>query len=158
MEEGDEHKILIRLRGYALEPEDPNQGRYLLDAIDFTSIQLSSSRFNTAVQQLLERSLVEAQRSKGRYRYSKICLTESGRQKADRLLAQNDIAAPECDATFPTRYIIGALIGKGTKGDVWRANDTTLKRDIAVKFVESTETGKDALAHARALAKVAHPK
>ncbi|MDQ3300590.1 MAG: protein kinase [Myxococcota bacterium] len=55
------------------------------------------------------------------------------------------------------RFTVGARLGEGTAGEVYRAHDEQLGRPVALKFVTATRAGEDALAHARALARVAHP-
>jgi serine/threonine protein kinase/tetratricopeptide (TPR) repeat protein len=54
-------------------------------------------------------------------------------------------------------------IGAGAKGEVWRAWDPALQRQVALKFLQSSESssggeaGTDLVAEARALARVRHP-
>jgi hypothetical protein len=62
------------------------------------------------------------------------------------------------------RYQLADLIGRGGMGSVWRAEDTVLSRQVAVKVVERSATadpGEDVLARgareARAAARLNHP-
>jgi TolB-like protein/Tfp pilus assembly protein PilF len=53
-------------------------------------------------------------------------------------------------------------LGAGARGEVWRAWDATLQRDVALKFLQPSVAGGDAassdlLSEARALARVRHP-
>jgi tRNA A-37 threonylcarbamoyl transferase component Bud32 len=59
------------------------------------------------------------------------------------------------EITHDGRYSLHSRLGEGTMGEVWRASDQQLKRDVAIKFV-TTGGDQDALAHARALARVNH--
>lgn len=53
------------------------------------------------------------------------------------------------------RYECIASLGEGVYGDAWRARDTELKRDVAIKFIRSMGASReDVLEHARALARV----
>jgi hypothetical protein len=61
---------------------------------------------------------------------------------------------PEGDAS--TRYEISERLGEGRFAEVFRARDTLLKRDVALKFLRKDAVGVTALEHARALARVAH--
>lgn len=54
------------------------------------------------------------------------------------------------------RFALAGRLGEGTAGEVYRAEDKQLGRSVALKFVTATRAGEDALAHARALARVAH--
>src|SRR6478672_7895806 len=59
-------------------------------------------------------------------------------------------------------YEILALIGKGGMGEVWRARDTTLKRDVALKVLpEAFAANPDRMARfqreAEVLASLNHP-
>ena len=59
-------------------------------------------------------------------------------------------------------YEIGALIGKGGMGEVWRARDTKLNRDVALKVLpEAFALDADRLARfkreAQVLASLNHP-
>lgn len=55
------------------------------------------------------------------------------------------------------RFSLTARIGSGAFGEVWKAVDSMLGRDVAVKFIRSTDaTHDDVLQHARALAGVTH--
>ena len=52
------------------------------------------------------------------------------------------------------------LAGTGTRGQVWRAWDSTLQRQVALKFLQDTDgagASEDLLQEARALARVHHP-
>lgn len=57
----------------------------------------------------------------------------------------------------PDKFLVGDKLGAGVFGDVWRAKDKELRRDVAIKFIRSTgATRNDVLEHARALARVSH--
>src|SRR5687767_5499769 len=44
---------------------------------------------------------------------------------------------------LPSRYRILGAIGEGGMGKVYRAHDTTLNRDVAVKVIERELQGRD---------------
>src|SRR6185503_17150626 len=51
-------------------------------------------------------------------------------------------------------------IGAGARGEVWRAWDSTLRRQVALKFLQPSEdesASADLLTEARALARIRHP-
>lgn len=53
------------------------------------------------------------------------------------------------------RYLLIEKLGKGAVADVWRAEDSLLKRIVAIKLVRrSAPSNEDATAHARAMAQV----
>lgn len=67
-------------------------------------------------------------------------------------------AAPVAGEVADSRYSCHIRLGAGLFGEVWRATDVELKRDVAVKFIRSTgATRANVLEHARALARVTHP-
>lgn len=66
-------------------------------------------------------------------------------------------AVDAVEAVEDHRFTMGARLGEGTAGEVYRGHDVQLGRPVALKFVTATRAGEDALAHARALARVAHP-
>ena len=53
-------------------------------------------------------------------------------------------------------YELIALIGKGGMGEVWRAHDTRLNRDVAIKFC-SQQFSERFEREARAIAALNHP-
>ncbi len=60
------------------------------------------------------------------------------------------------------RYEIASLIGQGTYSEVYRAKDTALKRDVALKVlrpggVNACRSGTGSLQEAQVLAKLSHP-
>ena len=58
-------------------------------------------------------------------------------------------------------YEIVTLIGSGAMGEVYRARDTQLDRDVAIKLISPAEAGDDAYrrfeAEARAVSALNHP-
>ena len=57
-----------------------------------------------------------------------------------------------------TRYEIVELIGRGGMGSVYRARDTLLEREVALKVIDIPATGTDSLlGEARLLARLEHP-
>ena len=65
---------------------------------------------------------------------------------------------------LPKRYRVGEVIGEGGMGRVYRAHDTTLGRDVAIKVIERELPGPDStqqrerfVREARAAARLAHP-
>lgn len=56
------------------------------------------------------------------------------------------------------RFVHHTCVGAGDFGEVWKATDSKLGREVAIKYVPSSIPGRtDALAHARALAPLNHP-
>ena len=59
------------------------------------------------------------------------------------------------------RYELGELLGLGGMGKVYRARDTLLDREVAVKFVSEGDLGTEArarmLQEAKAIARLNHP-
>ncbi|MBW8011065.1 MAG: protein kinase [Chloroflexi bacterium] len=59
------------------------------------------------------------------------------------------------------RYRLDAILGQGGMGTVYRAHDTALKRDVAIKLMSETKLGNDGRARlmheAQAIAKLSHP-
>ena len=60
------------------------------------------------------------------------------------------------------RYRVGALVGEGGMGRVYRATDETLRRDVAVKVIHGTLARDDSAAarfkrEAMAVAALSHP-
>jgi tetratricopeptide (TPR) repeat protein/predicted Ser/Thr protein kinase len=81
-----------------------------------------------------------------------------------------DITTPQAPAAkgrpvqLPKRYRIGEVIGEGGMGRVYRAHDTTLGRDVAIKVIEGELPGPDKtqqverfVREARAAARILHP-
>ena len=57
-----------------------------------------------------------------------------------------------------TRYVIVELIGRGGMGSVYRARDTLLEREVALKVIDIPANGADSLlGEARLLARLGHP-
>lgn len=78
--------------------------------------------------------------------------------------------APDLESEFPplrsedpfrSRYRIGDLLGKGGMGSVYRAHDTLLDRDVAIKLLNNPGLGNEArirlLREAQAAARLSHP-
>ncbi|HTD36038.1 MAG TPA: serine/threonine-protein kinase [Candidatus Limnocylindrales bacterium] len=64
--------------------------------------------------------------------------------------------------TASARYRIGALLGEGAVGTVWRAWDDVLQRDVALKMLKPAYAGDERTVarfyrEARAAARLAHP-
>ena len=59
------------------------------------------------------------------------------------------------------RYELGAELGRGGMGAVYRAHDTLLDRDVAVKLLTESDLGTEGrermLREAQAIAKLNHP-
>ena len=67
----------------------------------------------------------------------------------------DEVAPPHDDVGDGARFVIVSLLGRGGMGDVFRAHDLALERDVALKRLRSLEpTGRDF--EARALARVRH--
>src|SRR5215212_6646771 len=65
---------------------------------------------------------------------------------------------------LPTRYVVGEVIGTGGMGCVYRAHDTVLGRDVAIKVIDTAVAGSSGtqprdrfVREARAAARLAHP-
>lgn len=76
----------------------------------------------------------------------------------DTLASKATSRSPDMDEATAEdhRFTLGARLGEGTAGEVYQAHDERLGRPVALKFVTATRAGENALAHARALARVAH--
>lgn len=65
------------------------------------------------------------------------------------------------DSTILNRYRIESELGKGGMGVVYKAHDTLLNRDVAIKFLSTSNTNEERkmrlLKEARAAAKLNHP-
>ena len=65
------------------------------------------------------------------------------------------------DTLINNRYQLGALLGRGGMGAIYRAHDTFLERDVAVKLLDETGLGTEGrsrlLNEARAAAQLNHP-
>lgn len=85
----------------------------------------------------------------------------AGITEFNRVLQRPENVPPAPDQ--PTRWgdlTLLELIGTGARGEVWRAWDPTLQREVALKFLQSSEGAADTqslLNEARALARVRHP-
>lgn len=88
-------------------------------------------------------------------------LPELVRRTGDLLLVKRlEDPAPDDDAHIPPvipggRYVITGRIGEGTEGIVWRAHDTTVGRDVALKIPRVN--GGDLLDEAKRIANLRHP-
>src|SRR5262249_13767833 len=85
----------------------------------------------------------------------------SDRSLVDQLWALGRIAdvhrrSPDAEPTRWGPFSIVERIGSGTFGDVYRAFDDTLHRDVALKLLRSTAAGRH-VAEGRLLARVRHP-
>lgn len=58
---------------------------------------------------------------------------------------------------FQDRYTNFRRLGEGVFGEVWVADDSVLLRRVAIKIIRASVGDLDAIAHARALARVKHP-
>jgi TolB-like protein/Flp pilus assembly protein TadD len=85
----------------------------------------------------------------------------AGITEFNRVLQRPENVPPAPDQ--PTRWgdlTLLELIGTGARGEVWRAWNPTLQREVALKFLQSGEGAAEAqslLNEARALARVRHP-
>jgi hypothetical protein len=85
---------------------------------------------------------------------------ESGTAEVEVAAAGDKQATAESQPA-PDRYQIRAVLGRGAMGTVYRAYDTQLQREVALK-VPSTDAGKDAsvwsrlFSEARAIARIQH--
>jgi len=80
----------------------------------------------------------------------------------DQIAARLFMAAP-LQVRIADRYVVGDRIGAGGQGTVWRARDTQLDRNVAIKVVHVTDLGRDEAANlllrreAQMLGRIAHP-
>ncbi|TVR15652.1 MAG: serine/threonine protein kinase [Planctomycetota bacterium] len=70
----------------------------------------------------------------------------------DEVLASDAVS---CD--IGDRYEVGVLIGSGGQGNVYRARDCLLARDVAVKLVHQSAANRHLQAEAALLARLSHP-
>lgn len=151
------------LAEYGKDPGDPDIGRHALDGTALSQLsKLGANRLNDAVELLEEHGHVEVRSFIGThpYDFGEVSLTARGRREAEaesRAVADSGTAEPaSLGALSDNRFTLSAKLGEGTFGEVWRATDHELKREVAVKFVLAPGE-QDALAHAKALARVTHP-
>ncbi len=65
------------------------------------------------------------------------------------------MAIPRPSESQASRYILGQRLGEGAVAEVWQAEDTVLRRQVAIKLVRrSAESNEGVNAHARAMARV----
>ena len=83
------------------------------------------------------------------------------RSHLDECEACRDLVASMVDTQWIgerlTRYRIVEKVGGGAMGEVFRAHDPDLGRDVAIKLVRSGGSEQRLLREARAMAQLAHP-
>jgi Protein kinase domain len=157
----DATRVLLALATHEISPGDPRRGRHALDGDRIVvATQLDADRINDAVALLDDSGYVEVHRYIGTapFDFGDVELTARGRREAERIAA-SDAPSPGIvtGRQANRRYVVGARIGEGALGEVWRATDTQLRRDVAIKFIHEGGSSEDALAQARAVARVMHP-
>src|SRR5215467_13684072 len=50
-------------------------------------------------------------------------------------------SSPMAERTIANRYVLDVALGRGGFGEVWRAQDTVLGRQVAIKIVDLTVIG-----------------
>jgi tRNA A-37 threonylcarbamoyl transferase component Bud32 len=170
--EEDETQILLVLAAYEQSPGDPRRGRHALDGNKLhAATQLDPARINDAVALLEQSFFLEVKRFLGTspFDFGRVELTAQGRREAERFLrvltqwmarpttSNSAPASPSEPVVADPRYVAVSRQGEGAFGEVWRGEDTQLRRLVAIKFVRDALTNQDALAHARAVARVEHP-
>jgi tRNA A-37 threonylcarbamoyl transferase component Bud32 len=170
--EEDATRVLLALATYEQSPGDPRRGRYSLEGHELERItKLDPDRINDAVELLEDAGQVDVRKYLGTspFDFGGVELTARGRREAERVLKRSTESklrhatsnratnlAPQLVVADP-RYVATARQGEGAFGEVWRGEDTQLHRPVAIKFVRDALTNQDALAHARAVARVEHP-
>src|SRR5689334_12735346 len=86
-------------------------------------------------------------------------MTESELSRLLRDVARTPDALPPLAGRAVGRYTLLERVGRGGMGEVWRARDEKLARDVAVKFLllDDDETRARFLREARAAAALSHP-
>ncbi|MGH6962048.1 MAG: protein kinase domain-containing protein, partial [Dongiaceae bacterium] len=79
----------------------------------------------------------------------------------ERLARSERPGGAPAETSFQSRYRLGAELGRGRMGVVYRAHDTLLERDVAVKMLSPGMLGTEGRARlmreAQAAAKLSHP-
>lgn len=168
--EEDATLVLLALATHEQSPGDPQRGRHALDGNKIRiATKLEPDRINDAVALLDDSGYVEIRRYLGTapYNFGYVELHARGRQEAERLLRARLVKAsttprqpvlrnPPPALVADQRYMAIERRGEGAFGEVWRGEDRQLGRPVAIKFVRDELTNQDALAHARAIARVEH--
>lgn len=117
-----------------------------------------ASSFEHALFKLSRREKPRATRARGMQLIPGLPVWHSGDESdvrdADGAVTHSTVPTRAED---PTRFDVGELLGEGVYAEVYRATDTKLHRNVALKFVRPDVAGNNALEHARALARVQHP-
>ncbi len=86
--------------------------------------------------------------------------SEQTRTLYERLSRGEPVVSMAAQTTFQSRYRLGAALGRGGMGVVYRAHDTLLDRDVAVKMLSpgmlGTEGRARLLREAQSVAKLSH--
>ena len=142
-------------RWLALDPLHEPAHRYLMSLYAWSDQRAAALRQYGECERVLEEELGVPPEGETTQLYKAIKEQQDLPPPGERLVA------PSQARVLNDRYRLGAEIGRGGTGVVYRAHDTLLDRDVAVKVLSATALGSEGRARlmdeAQAAAKLNHP-